>query len=607
MRGVAALRRGELENCVACCNESSCIFPLAVAAVHRQTAGSREAIEHFTRCLRQQPEDLGIQWLLNVAYMTLGEYPKGVPPYLLLPLGRFAASPDDRRRMVNVASRVGLNARGESMAGTCLVDDFDGDGRLDVFMPTTEPERGALLLRNRGDGAFEDISDSAGLTDQVLSLNAYHADFDNDGALDVLMLRGAWEVPRRMSLLHNRGGSFQDVTLSAGLGEPVATQAAGWADYDNDGLVDLYVAGELDASHPDPRNRGRLYHNRGDGTFENVAVAAGVTNDRFGKAVSWGDYDNDGLPDLYISNLGQPNRLYHNQGDGTFVDVAAVLKVTGPGHSFACWFWDYDNDGRLDLWTNPYLATLSEVIADQLGRPTSGQRPGLYRNMGLTEPFRDVTAEVGLDRVVLPMGSNFGDLDNDGFLDIYLGTGKPSFTFLMPNVLFRNDGGRRFEDVTAATGTGHLQKGHGVAFADWDRDGDADIFLEAGGAVPGDRAHNVLFQNPGYGNHWLTVKLVGTRTNRAALGAKIRVDLPGPDGAVASRYRTITAGSSFGGNPLACTIGLGQAKAISAVEISWPTSGTSQTFRDVPIDKAIEITEGRRDFRVLEAPPIAIR
>jgi hypothetical protein len=227
--------------------------------------------------------------------------------------------------------------------------------------------------------------------------------------------------------------------------------------------------------------------------------------------------------------------------------------------------------------------------------------------MGPTEPFRDVTAEVGLDRVVLPMGSNFGDLDNDGFLDIYLGTGKPSFSFLMPNVLFRNDGGRRFEDITAATGTGHLQKGHGVAFADWDRDGDADIFLEAGGAVPGDRAHNVLFQNPGYSNHWLTVKLVGTRTNQAALGAKIRVDLPGLGGAIASRYRTITAGSSFGGNPLVCTVGLGQAKSIRTVEVSWPTSGTSQTFRDVPIDKAIEITEGRQDFRVLAAAPIAVR
>ena len=121
---------------------------------------------------------------------------------------------------------------------------------------------------------------------------------------------------------------------------------------------------------------------------------------------------------------------------------------------------------------------------------------------------------------------------------------------------------------------------------------------------PGDRAHNVLFQNPGYGHHWLTVKLVGTRTNRAALGARIRVDLPGPDGAIASRYRTITAGSSFGGNPLACTVGLGQAKAVRELEVSWPTSGTRQTFRDVPIDHAIEITEGQDNFRVLDAPPI---
>src|SRR5262249_5973103 len=224
---------------------------------------------------------------------------------------------------------------------------------------------------------------------------------------DVLLLRGAWEVPRRMSLLRNRGGVFEDVTLAAGLGEPISSQAAGWADYDNDGRLDLYVAGEFDPARPDPRNRGRLYHNRGDGTFEDVAARAGVTNDRFGKGVAWGDYDDDGRPDLYVSNLGQPGRLYHNRGDGSFEDVATILGVAEPAYGFACWFGDYDNDGRLDLWITPNRATLSEVIRDQLGLPTSGDRPRLYRNVGATGTFRDVTAAVGLDRVVLPMGSNF--------------------------------------------------------------------------------------------------------------------------------------------------------------------------------------------------------
>ena len=157
------------------------------------------------------------------------------------------------------------------------------------------------------------------------------------------------------------------------MGEPIATQAAGWADYDNDGHVDLYVAGEFDPTRPDLRNRGRLYHNRGDGTFENVAVAAGVTNDRFAKGVAWGDYDDDGRPDLYVSNLGQPNRLYHNQGDGTFVDVATVLKVTGPADTFACWFWDYDNDGRLDLWVNPEPF---DALGGHRATSSAGRRPG---------------------------------------------------------------------------------------------------------------------------------------------------------------------------------------------------------------------------------------
>ena len=487
------------------------------------------------------------------------------------------------------------------MSGGIIVDDFTGDGLLDVFYSTKDPTQGCALFVNRGDGTFEDRSARAGLEPQVGALNCNHADYDNDGDLDVLLLRGGWETPRRPSLLRNEGdGRFTDVTVAAGLCEPIASQAAAWADFDCDGHVDLYIAGEFKPKNPDPRNRGRLYRNNGDGTFTDVADSAGVRNDRFGKGVAWGDYDDDGRPDLYVSNLGQANRLYHNNGDGTFTDVAERLGVTEPNYSFSCWFWDYDNDGRLDIFVTGSRATLAEIILSQLGRPTGGERPRLYHNEG--GRFTDVTREAGLDRVWLPMGSNFGDIDNDGFLDFYLGTGSPPYSYLVPNVLMHNVGGRRFEDVTIASGTGHLQKGHGISFADWDRDGDVDLFLESGGAVPGDKAHNVLFENPGHGNRWLTLRLVGTRSNRAAIGARVRVGLSGPDGR-RSIHRVIGGGSSFGNNPLTPTIGLGRAEAIDAVEIIWPDGGTRQVVRGLPLDRAVEITEGREGFRLLDWAP----
>ena len=601
LRGVAALRRGETDNCVACCNGSSCIFPLPPAGVHLRPSGSRQAIGHFTTYLEQRPEDLGVQWLVNVAYMTLGEYPDQVPAKYLIPLGPFQ-SDGGIGRFENIAGRVGLSARGPNMSGGSIVDDFTGDGKLDVFYSTRDATQGCALFVNKGDGTFEDSSVRAGLVAQVGALNCIHADIDNDGDLDVLLLRGGWETARRPSLLRNEGdGRFADVTVAAGLCDPIASQAAGWADFDRDGDVDLYFAGEYRPTDQNPCNRGRLYRNNGDGTFTDIAESAGVHNDRRGKGVAWGDYDDDGLPDLYISNLGQGNRLYHNNGDGTFTDVAERLGVAEPHRSFSCWFWDYDNDGRLDIYATGSRATLSEVVLSQLGRPSGGERPRLYHNEG--GRFTDVTTEAGLDRVWLPMGSNFGDIDNDGFLDFYLGTGSPPYSYLMPNVLLHNVGGRQFEDVTIASGTGHLQKGHGISFADWDRDGDVDLFLESGGAMPGDKAHNALFCNPGHGNHWLTLKLVGTRSNRAAIGARVRLVLSGPGGP-RSLYRDIGGTSSFGGNPLTPTIGLGRAEAVTAVEITWPGPGPRQTVPGLPLDCAVEITEGRAGYRVLDWPKI---
>ncbi len=242
--GIIAMRRGEIENCLDCIGPSSCIFPIRREAVQRNQAGSREAIRWFTTFLEQSPRDLRILWLLNLVYMTLGEYPDKVPrDYLLrIPLDRSSGGVG---RFTNVAIPAGLGVRGANLAGGSVFDDFDGDSLPDLLTTSLDADLGASLYINRNDGTFEDRSARAGLTGQAYALNATRADFDNDGDLDVLLLRGAWETPLRLSLLRNNGdGSFEDVTVFSGLAEPIASESAAWGDYDNDGLVDLFVCGE---------------------------------------------------------------------------------------------------------------------------------------------------------------------------------------------------------------------------------------------------------------------------------------------------------------------------------------------------------------------------
>ena len=544
--------------------------------------------------------------------MMLGEYPAKVPAAYLIPLDRFR-SKIDVGRFENVALAVGLSSRGPNLAGGSVFDDFNGDGLADLFTTSLVSDLGASLYVNLGDGRFEDRSAAAGIGDQVYALNVRHADFDNDGDLDVLLLRGAWENPMRLSLLRNKGnGVFEDVTVAAGLAEPIATESAAWGDYDNDGLVDLFICGEFTSpssdagtSLLDPRNRCRLYQNGGHGTFTNVATAAGVTDERCAKGSAWGDYDGDGRLDLFVSNLDGPCRLYHNDGNGSFRDCANELGVAGPSHhrSYSCWFWDFDNDGRLDVFVNDYHAAGADVLAHYLGlKGKDAGHPRLYRNLG-DQGFRDISLEAGLDRPIAAIGANFGDIDNDGYLDAYFGTGGMGYSGLVPNVMLKNVEGRRFEDVTDSSRTGHLQKGHGVSFADWDGDGDLDLFVVLGGMAPGDRAYNALFQNPGHGRHWLKVKLSGTRTNRSALGARIQVDLNGPDGAARSIYRVIGNNGSFGGNPLVELIGLGEARSVTRLTVTWPTSRTTQTFRDLAADQAISIREGTDSYEIRRQPP----
>lgn len=510
-QGIVALRRGETDNCVMCRGESACILPIGPAAVHTKPAGSRLAIRHFTEYLAEFPDDLEIKWLLNVAHMTLGEYPDGVDPRFRISLDRYTTPEHGIGRFRDVGHLVGIDRL--NLAGGAILDDFDGDDRLDLVFTSSDPTAPMVFYRNRGDGTFEDRTREAGLGDQLGGLNCVQVDYNNDGFLDIYIPRGAWlRTPMRPSLLRNNGnGTFTDVTREAGLLHPANSITAQWADYDNDGFLDLFVCNETGPS--------QLYRNKGDGTFEETTAKAGVYSPAGGgKGVAWVDYDGDLFPDLFVNNVNAPARLYRNNGNGTFTDATAAAGIDGPREwGFSCWAFDFDNDGRPDIFATCFDRSVADVVKGLLGE-THGRVPSkLYRNLGGGR-FADVTRAAGLDLVFSTMGSNFGDLDNDGFLDFYLGTGDPQLSMLVPNRMFRNVGGKRFTDITGSSGTGHLQKGHGVAIGDWRRCGSADVVIEMGGAVGGDRYHNVLFQNPGQGNHWLNVKLVGQKSNRSALG-----------------------------------------------------------------------------------------
>ncbi len=594
-QGICAMRRGENDNCIMCRGESSCILPIAPAAVHQNTTGSRLAIKHFTEILERFPDDLEVRWLLNVAHMTLGEYPDRVESRFRLDLSPFLTPEFNIGRFRDVGHLVGVNRLNQG--GGAIMEDFDNDGLLDLVVASFDPTQALSYYRNKGDGTFEDRSDAAGLSDQLGSPNCYQADYDNDGYMDIFIPRGAWlECEIRPTLLHNDGkGGFVDVTREAGLLFAVNSHAAAWADYDNDGRVDLFVACE--------RQHNRLYRNKGDGKFEEAAEQAGVQGEptRFCKGCVWIDYDNDGFPDLFLNNLNAEARLYHNDRKGGFTEETVSMGIDGPHQGFSCWAWDYNNDGWLDIFATSYNRTLEAVVSGLLGQPHNMYTSRLYRNNG-GKAFVSVTMETGLDMVFATMGSNYGDFDNDGFLDMYLGTGEPSLAALVPNRMFKNVGGERFAEITASSGTGHLQKGHGVACGDWDRDGDVDLFVQTGGAVNGDKYHDILFQNPGQGNHSLTVKLVGRKTNRAALGARIKVVTAGDKPLTIHRH--VSSGSSFGGNPLEQTIGLAAATRVDRLEIRWPTSGTTQVFRDITADQAIEVTEFAESYRRLNFKPI---
>jgi ASPIC/UnbV protein/VCBS repeat protein len=593
------LRLGQDSNCTGPAASTRCLFPTPEDGIFPNQEETRTAFRVYSEALSATPEDLGARYFLNVASMRLGLYPDSVPAAWLIPPESLGIAPGVRR-FRDRAPELGLDVW--SRAGGSVMEDFDMDGDLDLMISSWGLEDPLRYFESEG-GVFTERTTDAGLTGIVGGLNMVQADYDNDGLVDVLVLRGGWfPQPLPNSLLRNLGdGRFSDVTEEVGMGSAHSTQTAAWGDFDNDGWIDLLIGNETNR-RLDP---AELYRNNGDGTFTDVAEEVGLDVLGYPKAVIWGDIDNDGLLDAFFSMLNDPNVLYHNEGPDVtgrwrFSEIGSRAGVRDFARSFPAWFFDFDNDGWLDLFVSGYWANVGHLWAEYNGLANDGEPARLYRNNG-DGTFSNVAPSMGLDRLMYTMGSNFGDLDNDGFLDLYVGTGEPDFRALMPSRMFRNVAGERFDEVTATGGFGFLFKGHGVSFGDLDNDGDQDVYVVFGGAMEGDVSPNVLLENPGHGTRWITLRLVGTSSNRSAIGARLVVTTQTPSGA-ARFVRTVGSGGSFGASSLQQEIGLGTASAIRSVEVRWP-SGATDTYERLELDRIYVLTEGsERAVDVTSAP-----
>ncbi len=493
--------------------------------------------------------------------------------------------------------------------------DYDEDGDMDLLITNGSTlellSRGgspmAALYQNRGGSRFVDVTSSSGLFARGWAMGVCVADVDNDGFEDVYITAYGRNV-----LWRNRGdGTFREVSSKAGVDDPRYGTGCSFGDYDRDGWLDLYAANYLSFDLEAAAERGRtpdcqfmgvevfcgprrfapesdvFYHNNGDGTFDDFTAAAGLAAPSYyGLGVVSGDLDNDGWLDIYVANDSRPNFFFHNQGDGTFAEVALMSGVAlsqegrqqaGMGVDLG----DYDNDGWLDIFVTNF----------------SHEANALYQG-GPELVFTDVSFGVGLGGASLSYlgwGTGLVDLDNDGWLDIFVANGHiykevdrhPQFgtEYAQTKQFFRNEKGCCFRDVTRESGGPLLRKtsSRGVAFGDFDDDGDVDIFV-----VNMDERGSLLRSELHSGNHWLRLRLIGVESNRSAIGA--RVTFPWNDRVRVAETRS--GGSYLSQNDSRLHFGLGEAAGVERLEIRWP-SGRREILKNLASDTTFTVVEGK--------------
>ncbi|MBT3343811.1 MAG: tetratricopeptide repeat protein [Gemmatimonadetes bacterium] len=569
-------------------------YYFAIARMRQQRWA--EALAPLKTTLDLQPDHIVARWNLRIALLRSGGDLQDLESVYHLRTEPRQDSEDAPIHFVDRATEAGVDL--VNMGRGSAWRDLDGDGWLDLYT-VGEGSRNAMFRNNR-DGTFTDITDEVGLVDPRGGWSALWIDYDNDADADLFVTRNAWTGRGNNSLYRNNGDqTFTEVTEAAGLLTETDSFCAAWADYDRDGWLDLYVAnGVSQKGWPNA-----LYRNNGDGTFSDMAMQAGVSNNLLRTiGVVWGDYDRDGWPDLYVVNFRDQNALYHNNGDGTFSDVTAAAGVGQPYMSFIAFFFDFNNDGQLDLyassWNGDTKETVQSMVSDEPAHIED--RPALYRNNG-DGTFTNLTESAGLARSFGSMAAIYGDVDYDGLQDIYLANGGPPMDRFEPDLLFFNQDGEHFIDLTEAAGLGNVGKGHGTSMADFDRDGDLDIYAPQGGmgGNPGDAQPNSLYVNQGHDNHWLIVELTGREdsgdgapfSNRDAVGAQVELHL-GEE----LRYAEVSGGAGFGvTNSMELEFGLGQFRHVDALEVRWP-SGLVDLVLDIPADRRLKIVEAGAEY-----------
>ena len=460
--------------------------------------------------------------------------------------------------LTDVTNDAGVIATGTMSEGVGW-GDFNGDGLLDIFVANFEAEN-ALYISN-GDGTFTDAAEKAGvaLTDDSPSQGVALGDYDNDGDLDIYLA----QYGDRNRLYRNNGnGVFSDVSRDANVGDEGNGMTAAFLDYDNDGWLDIYVVNDGQSN--------RLYHNEADGTFDDATSDAKIGYNGAGRDAVVGDYNDDGYLDIYVVNDAEPNILYRNEGDGVFEDVSAKAGVNDNGNGRTAAFGDVDNDGDLDL----YLAN---------GDMNDVDRHWFFVNKG-DGTFEDGTKAAGIDASGQRSSVTFLDYDNDADLDICV------IIWGSPNMLYSNNGDGTFVNVARDEKLRRVYSNYAAAFADYDNDGDLDMFLANStfrDQFNFDGAPNALYRNDlEGGNNWLHIKLTGMGGNSSGIGAKVFVKT----GDV-RQMREVTSGG-LAQDSLIVEFGLGQAGKADTVWVEWP-SGEVASFSDVKANQVFVITEGR--------------